>query len=493
MVGGSIYDRVWRIELSSPRILVAKLVGATGAELGLYLFDENADSILNDVPIASSSLPGGSQRLYLPLQSGTYYVDVNGRNPTTPYAFTLSLSLLEDRTPPALNITLADGIGRISTAQTSVVVDARDALSGVSDMRYAIDGGSWGNWFPYGPVVGVEFPAVEGQHRIAVQARNPLGLESIVVEESVFLDLTAPTAEIVGPLSDVTTLARPTFTYRFSEAMSNRSVLNGGVQVFAAGRDPVAGTAIYDSATRTVRFTPRNSLTPGMQYLFQVGSATDVAGNFVQDPIIRPITRMVPTRVSLVTRGATNRGIASTTIVATTAGLPSGYPVLIERLASADPLTGETEWIAEGTATVAARSVRAKVRPSETSRYRFRFAGDAGHTPASSLPFSVTVRPTLRLIGTNMIRQVNRGDTFTIRGSVAPPGATVSLLLYRCGSAFDRCVRANSFDVAPDALGNIEYEWVAPNTRGRWAWRIKVAASTAFLASSSTLLRITVK
>ena len=92
-VGGAVYDRVWRLELPIGRIAVIEVEGDRGAELGLYLFDETAITLLSADPLKTSARQGGSQSIVATLPAGTYYIDVNGRNPDAAYGFSISVSL----------------------------------------------------------------------------------------------------------------------------------------------------------------------------------------------------------------------------------------------------------------------------------------------------------------------------------------------------------------------------------------------------------------
>ena len=191
-VGGAIYDRVWRLTLNEPRLVVISLSGASGSQLGLYVFDSGATSVTSGTPIAVAAKPGGSQSLSLPLQAGTYYVDVNGRNPDRAYTFNLSIVTIPDRSPPFVTLTISDGRGLISDPDSTITVDARDSLSGVARVRVRIDDGAWGEWIAYSSTLPISFVPVEGRHSVDVEAENGLGLVSDTARETVDLDLTAP-------------------------------------------------------------------------------------------------------------------------------------------------------------------------------------------------------------------------------------------------------------------------------------------------------------
>ncbi|NQW55835.1 MAG: hypothetical protein HQ458_03125, partial [Chloroflexi bacterium] len=201
-VGGPVFDQVWRLELPQGRVALIRLDGASGSELGLYLFDETATSILSATPLKQSAKPGGAQRLTAVLPAGTYYLNVNGRNTDRAYRFTLSVTLIEDPTPAFVFAEIANGATRISDPETSVFIGASDSLSGVNAVRYRVDGGAWSEWRAPTGSHPVSFEATEGRHTVEAQARNGAELISDPALASVILDLTAPTGTLLAPASN---------------------------------------------------------------------------------------------------------------------------------------------------------------------------------------------------------------------------------------------------------------------------------------------------
>lgn len=66
----------------------------------------------------------------------------------------------------------------------TVDLNAHDAGSGVSEMRFSNDGSQWSEWEPYAEQRIWSIPAISGQAwPIYVQVRNGVGLESAVVGE----------------------------------------------------------------------------------------------------------------------------------------------------------------------------------------------------------------------------------------------------------------------------------------------------------------------
>ena len=489
-VGGPIFDRVWRLVLSEPRLVVISLTGASGAQLGLYIFDGAARSVTTDVPIALSAKPGGSQELSLPLQAGTYFVDINGRNPDRAYAFSLSIVSIPDRSPPFVSFVIADGRGSISDPDTTVTINARDTLSGVKRVRLRVDGGAWGEWLAYEEVASVSFAPTEGRHVVEVEAENGLGLVSNTVSESVNLDLTAPTAELLAPTTIEVDSSRPTIRYRFNETMNTRSVVASGVTLVDISGAQVRGVTMYDSTTRTVRFTPSNALRAGETYIVQLNAPTDVAGN----PAILP----QPTEIRFVvrTRIAEMRAVSlidygeSAQLRARVVGVPEGELVTVEQL---DGRTDTPTWEAVGEVAVRSGYVRSSVTPNATSRYRFRYAGDEGHGASTSGYVTVGVRPLIALLGSSQIRTAPRGAMYTINGTTDPGSIRVTLIRYRCNGTFSSCTRDGSVALTSSDEGQISYVWTTPQRAGNWRWVMRVPMGEAFSYNQSLPLRIRVR
>ncbi|HSK27605.1 MAG TPA: DUF4082 domain-containing protein, partial [Jiangellales bacterium] len=90
-------------------------------------------------------------------------------------------------------------------------------------------------------------------------------------------DTTAPTVTGFSPANNATgvTVTSP-LTATFSEPVSAATI---GWSLRGPSGSPVAGTAAYDAATRTARFTPTSALTPQTAYSVTLSGAADLAGN----------------------------------------------------------------------------------------------------------------------------------------------------------------------------------------------------------------------
>lgn len=290
-VGGAVYDRVWRIDLSEGRVALIRLFGSTGAELGLYIFDSNARSLSTADPLRQSAKPGGIQRITAVLPAGVYYINVNGRNKNRQFEFTLSVSLVKDPTPPVVTVDISNGATRIATSEPLVKITAIDSLSGVLDIRVRINNGAWSEWMEPQTELMVNLPLVEGRHQVEAEARNGAGLVSDPGLDEVILDLTSPIATLLRPIEGVTVANdRPTVKYQFNEPLNAAAWTRAGLILFSLDGGSVTGSGSYDSARRIGTFT-FGALSPGVEYIVQSNDAMDLAGNRVNlEPGRSPIS-----------------------------------------------------------------------------------------------------------------------------------------------------------------------------------------------------------
>ena len=472
-VGGSVYDRVWRIELPEGRVALIRLFGSAGAELGLYLFDSNARSLSTALPLRQSAKPGGTQRITAVLPAGVYYINVNGRNTNRQYDFTLSVSLLKDPTPPVVTVDIADGSTRIAISGPLVKITAIDTLSGVLDIRLRVNDGVWGEWMAPETELVVNLPAVEGRHRVEVQARNNAGLISDPGADEVILDLTSPTATLLRPLENVTVVNnRPTLVYRFDEALNAAAWSRAGLVLFSLDGDSVSGRGTYDAARRIGAFTFEDLL-PGVEYIVQPGDAMDLAGNRVN---LAPwtLTYLVPTAISVIDRSVLATGATPASLTFRARGIPAGSTLLIERLEPTE--SGGERWRLVGSTTAQGdgKLQRVEITPDRSARYAIRYPGSATHATSRTSSISVTLTPTITRIGGSTIRPVALGAAGIAEFRVDPTGiAAGTLLRSSCSSDFSRCTIVERRPITIDASGFVSVTWVP--TRGTWSWQLQLA------------------
>ena len=490
-VGGPVFDRVWRLELPQGRVALIRLDGSAGSELGLYLFNEAATSIATATPMKQSAKPGGDQRVTAVLPAGTYYLNVNGRNTDRAYRFTLNVTLIEDPTPAYVFIEVADGATRISSPETTAYIGASDSLSGIDAVRLRVDGGEWSEWRAPTTTHAVTFASTEGRHTVEAQARNGAGLISDPALDSVTLDLTAPAGTLLSPdASDVVYVARPTIRYRFNEALRAASWTTDGLTLESIDGDVVGGTGSYNAATKVGSFTP-SALTPGVEYVVQIGDATDLAGNAV---VIDPwtLTYLVPTSISTPTRAVRASGSSATTLAFRATGVPTGATLIVERLEATGD--GGTRWEPVSTATARGdgKLQRVEITPDRSARYAIRYPGSATHATSRTASINVTLTPTITRLGGSAIRTVVLGASAVAEFRIDPTGiARATLIRSSCTSTFSRCTVVERRAVDIDASGFVSVTWIP--SRGDWSWQLQLADTSDHEAATSPRARFRVR
>lgn len=487
-VGGTTFDRVWRLELEVGRVAVVNLAGSSGSQLGLYLFDEFAGSVSRDEPIAQSAKAGGSQKITAVLQPGTYYVNVNGRNTDRAYAFTLSVVLLPDTTPPTLTLRPAPDGAAVNSTTARVLVLGSDLLSGVATMRFRVDGGEWGEWEPASAIASVEIPDERGTHRIEGQVTNGLGLVSATASTSVLYDDIAPTSTRKSPRADGSTTApRPTIVYQFDEPMRASSWINGGLVVLTRGGGAVDGTFTYDATTRTGRWTPTYPLDLGAPYAVQLGGVVDAAGNRPVASDAWVLQYQLAAKIAVDATPVRTTYETLRTIIGTLTNVPAGAVVYLEQQLPGGAWTEQATLYAPSSG-----PLRATFRPTQSASWRLRYDGDAAHRSAVSAAVSVKVTARLTLSGAGgYVRVRSAGATVQLRGTATPASSVLTLVRYRCNSLFTGCVVSARIPVVADSTGTVTYAWKA--TRGYWIWKLKSAAGAGLEAGTTGRLRFTVR
>jgi hypothetical protein len=493
LIGAEAIDKVWRLELPEGRVGIIRLTGEAGAELGLYLFDSSATSVLTATPLKISAKAGASQRFASLLPAGTYYVNVNGRNVDRKYAFNLSISLIEDPTPPFISIATTSGKTQVSSTDVRMKVSASDGLSGVEALRWRVDGASWSDWAAYGSsLVTVSLPATEGTHRIEMQAKNGAELVSEAAGFSVTLDLTPPVATLLLPKeTTVVSVARPLIKYQFNEAMSAEAWRRAGLFVYKFEAGAVQGTHEYDSATRSGTFRPDAPLTPGGTYVVEFSQATDLAGNAPTSGAWS-FTYLARTTLSSTVRSVSVSGGNDVRIPFRAEGVPAGAPIYLEELL--DLGNGVFRWtqLRETTARGDGDLQAIRFTPERSGRYTLRFPGSDSHQFSRTSSIQLTLTPSAEVVGRTGIRSVTVGSTASATFRVLPANIDqVSLVKYRCNSSFTTCSVVETIPVTPDAEGLVRTFWTAE--RGNWAWRVRVTGDVENEGAKSQLLRFTIR
>lgn len=281
-VGGADIDDVYSIGIPSGSVLVVTLRGDAGAELGLYVFDGGAASILVDQPVALSAKPGAVQVVSVPLvNGGAYYLNVNGRNLDRGYGYILSYSFARDTSPPVID-RLSLPV-RARSSEVCAAFRATDNISGVMDIRIRdLTRGHESVWQPYSGEKSYCVPITggDGQRFIDVLARNGVGLSTASERFIVNIDDTPPQLVSTKP-SQAGVLLDPqgAVKWRFNEPVRLSEGRAGSVYAVDQGGRAVAGDAVRVGDGSVVQWTPSQRVVPGTMLLVSLVGVTDRAGN----------------------------------------------------------------------------------------------------------------------------------------------------------------------------------------------------------------------
>ena len=136
---------------------------------------DNVDQRFNDLwTVFLNDDPNDMETQFWNSWSTRYGVDTNM------WAIFYGSRINEDTTPPAGVVTINGGATYTNSASVTLQASAVDGSgSGVAEMRFMNEGGSWGDWQPYttSPVAW-SLPAGDGVKRVYVQFRDRAGLAS---------------------------------------------------------------------------------------------------------------------------------------------------------------------------------------------------------------------------------------------------------------------------------------------------------------------------
>ena len=136
-------------------------------------------------------LDGGAWTVYaqpfLATGDGVHSLDFNATNGAGLNEATHHIAIRIDTTPPVSTSTLSGSLGNDSwyVSVVTVVLSATDATSGVANLSYRIDGGSWS-------LYAAPFFLNEGRHTLDYHATDIAGLSDIGHSASVKVDTTKP-------------------------------------------------------------------------------------------------------------------------------------------------------------------------------------------------------------------------------------------------------------------------------------------------------------
>ena len=281
-VGGPTVDEVYQITVAPGSVLVASLRGESGAELGIYLFDAEATNIGTGVPVAQSAKPGGSQAISIGLEyGGVFYININGRNLEREYAYTLSVSVTRDSSPPVfLEASMAS---RSQSTSVCAKVQGRDPTSGIDSVRIrdvlAPGSAEWVRYQGSGSYC-ASISAGNGPRTIDVALRNGVGLVSTPKNFVVVVDDAAPVLKSTRPgQGGIFYTPRVSIVWEFNEAIKIPSGVPSVVFAVDQRGNILLGRARVTTSGRGIRWDPAAAIAPGRTLLVGLNGVTDLAGN----------------------------------------------------------------------------------------------------------------------------------------------------------------------------------------------------------------------
>ena len=368
-VGGTTVDEVYAVSVPAGSVLVATVRGEAGAELGLYLFATDSTSIFTALPLTQSAKPGGVQSLSATMEyGGTFYLNVNGRNSDRAYAYTLSVAIARDTTPPTF-VTVSMP-ARARSMSVCAIVKGSDITSGVRSVRVReLANPGAAEWVEYRGAGSycVSATGGSGEGIFDVAIRNGVGLTSAPRTFSVSFDDLAPTLVGSSPKQGSVLLKpRASVTWRFSEPV--RLVGRLSENIFAVNQAGVriAGSAVVVGDGSRIRWTPTANLPAGSILLVAIAGVRDRAGNEAQPIESLELFRKQPASIGLArsalgTRWARFEYAVSSNLI--------GQELLIETLVAGT-------WQVSSIMTSERASGGFRVERSSGIAIRLRWAGD---------------------------------------------------------------------------------------------------------------------
>lgn len=476
LLGGPIYDVVYRIDVPAGYVLLAGITGTAGTDFDLYLFSQAATTVVsNQGLLAESTGPTSTEQIsWATSGAQTVYVDLNGAT-NVEGTYTLSVQLVPDATPPTVSLAVLGSASYVNSPTITVIISGWDDLSGVTDMSFSSDDSSWSPWEPYAPSKIWSFEGADGIKLLWVRVRNGVGLVSAPSSVSVTLDTVPPIVIGHYPAPDaVLTTMTPTLSVGFDEAIDPRSWSSNGLVLQSATGAVLPGHYRYDSTTRTGFFTPSSSLAPGNIYSATVGNVTDLAGNRVVPSGSWLMRVLLPATIALAPRLPVVRYGDPETLTLTSS-LPANSLMTVER---SDSPAGPFLPVLTVSSAGGSRSIG--VDPPRNGYYRATYSGDATHIAATSSAVRVIVRRGVSVTGSGpaVIRFAAVGHRTPVTAQLAP--ADVSVCVFRAYrySAGHGWVLVNSFFRTADAAGRASVLW-APSL-GLWKWVVATPPSASF-------------
>lgn len=310
-VGGETVDLVYSINVEAGTSLLLTLRGSEGAELGLYVFERDANSVLSGTPLASSAQPGAEQSIALLFfEESQIYININGRNVDRPYAFQLITSVVVDRTPPVVRIAAADKTGTGSNA--CVRVEAFDRISGIQSIAVNVAGTvgplEWRAYRGSGRYC-ADLDLGEGRFQLRVSVRNTLGMITSVDAGEVRIDNRAPTVTLGRPMNGVLLDPKGSIAFGFSEPIWFVGPRRSGISVITQTGQTLVGTVELSVDRKGARWIPSEAIPVGTLIVAMLAQVRDAAGNITTSNEPHIATRKQRTNLDIALMRSTQKRV----------------------------------------------------------------------------------------------------------------------------------------------------------------------------------------
>jgi hypothetical protein len=152
----------------------------------------------------SAASPAASA-INIPAGTAGFISYATGADPTTFNAVTVvnenagsgSYNLYRDTQAPSGTIAINNGAAATNNVNVTLNLTATNPTSGdpVSDMRFSLDGVTFGAWIPFAATAPFTLPGGDGTKTVFAQFRNGAGVISATVSDTILLDTVAPVAK----------------------------------------------------------------------------------------------------------------------------------------------------------------------------------------------------------------------------------------------------------------------------------------------------------
>lgn len=197
--------------------------------------------------ITSITIPAGSSNVkvdYYDIMGGTHTLTASASGLTSG---TATVSVIPDTTPPVTTLVIGSpkylsGAATFVSGSTVLELSASDDASGVKEIKYRIDGGSWNTY-----AVGFTLSTLsEGAHTIGYYSIDKAGNNEVEKTVTIVLDKTPPVIRDASPTGSlVQGSASVTFTIRVEDAGSGVKEVRIIVDGVPQGTMTTAGTGEY--------------------------------------------------------------------------------------------------------------------------------------------------------------------------------------------------------------------------------------------------------